>query len=248
MQNIQTLLNNTKNKKLLVVFPHPDDESVMSAGLIQAAIAQGWRVRVISLTHGEAGKMHINGKGKSLKEIRKLEFEQAMKHLQVADSHVHHFPDGNLKQTKLSWRNMLKTEIASFKPGIMVTYDSTGITGHPDHVVLSYEISLLVNELNNDTTKNAPHLLWPAYEGLPKKRMYHPELFNSAPEPSHRLVLNPTQVLKKYQAIKAHKSQRVGKSQPMPLWLVMVLFGRNEYYTLAKSAKPNKPKFIEFVI
>lgn len=248
MNNIQTLLKKRKNKKLLVIFPHPDDESVMAAGLMQAALARKWNVRVVSLTHGEAGKMHINGKGKSLKEIRKLEFERAMKTLAVSECKVHSFPDGRLKETKLPWRDLLKTEISSFKPGIIVTYDPTGITGHPDHVVLSHEISLVVNELSNDKSKDIPQLLWPAYVGLPKKRMYHSELLESAPEPSHHLVLNPIQVLKKYQAIVAHKSQRVGKSQPLPLWLVMVLFGRNEYYTLAPLTKPTEPKFIEFAI
>ncbi len=248
MQNIQTLLNNTKNKKLLVIFPHPDDESVMSAGLIQAALAKKWLVRVVSLTHGEAGKMHINGKGRSLKEIRKIEFELAMKKLGVGECEAHAFPDGRLKDTKLPWRDMVKQEIESFQPGIIVTYDPTGITGHPDHVVLSHEISLVAYELNKNKSKNAPRLLWPAYEGLPKNRMYHPEMFDAAPEPSHHLALNPVQVFRKYQAIIAHQSQGVGKSQSMPLWLVMVLFGKHEYYTLAQSAKPTKPKFIEFAI
>ena len=248
MQNIQTLLDETKNKKLLVIFPHPDDETVMSAGLIQAALARKWNVRVVSLTHGEAGKIHINCNGKSLKEIRKHEFLRAMEKLRVTDSHVHAFPDGRLKDTKLPWRDLLKTEISSFKPGIIVTYDPTGITGHPDHIVLSYEISQLLYDLKKNKSSLVPKLAWPAYVGLPKKRMFHPEMFDAAPEPSHHLALSPVQVLKKYQSLIAHQSQRVGKSQPIPLWLVMVLFGKHEYYTLAPSAKPTKPKFIEFAI
>ena len=248
MQNIQTLLYKTNNKKLLVIYPHPDDESVMSAGLIQAALAKKWNVRVVSLTHGEAGKIHINCGGLSLKEIRKHEFLSAMEKIHVTNSHAHTFPDGNLKETKQPWQDVVKQEIESFQPGIVVTYDPTGITGHPDHIVLSYEISHLLHKLKKKKSNLAPQLLWPAYAGLPKKRMYHPEMFDAAPEPSHHLILNPFQVIRKYQAIIAHQSQRVGKSQPIPLWLIMVLFGKHEYYTLAQSAKPTKPKFIEFAI
>lgn len=248
MNNIQTLLKKRKNKKLLVIFPHPDDESVMAAGLMQAALARKWNVRVVSLTHGEAGKMHIHGKGKSLKEIRKLEYEHAMRKLGVNDYSVQAFPDGGLMETKQPWQMYVWKEIESFQPGVIVTYDPTGITGHPDHVVLSFEISRVLHQLKEQKSAHVPQLIWPAYQGLPKKRMYHPELFDSAPKPSHHLVLSPAQVLKKYQALIAHQSQRVGKSQPLPLWLVMVLFGKHEYFTLAPLTKPTEPKYIEFAI
>jgi LmbE family N-acetylglucosaminyl deacetylase len=248
MQQIHSLLKNITNKKLLVMFPHPDDESVMAAGLIQQALRASWQVRVICLTHGEAGKIHINCNGLSLKEIRKKEFEKAMRVLGVSNFEVKNFADGKLASTKQAWQQAVKKEIEIFEPGLVVTYDTTGITGHPDHVVLSHEISLVVNELRKDKSKNATQLLWPAYDGLPKKRMYHPELIESALAPTHHVSLAPAQVYKKYQAIKAHQSQQVGKSQPIPLGLVMVLFGGSEYYTLAPSVKPTKPKFIEFVI
>ncbi len=39
--------------RLLVVAPHPDDETIATGGLIQQVLAAGGAVRIVLLTHGD---------------------------------------------------------------------------------------------------------------------------------------------------------------------------------------------------
>lgn len=50
MSNALTLAN---SDRLLILAPHPDDESIATGGLIQAAVAAGAAVRVVGLTDGD---------------------------------------------------------------------------------------------------------------------------------------------------------------------------------------------------
>src|SRR3990167_9586391 len=103
MRDVETELKKIKNKRLLVVFPHPDDESVVAGGLIQRALSLGFWVTVVCLTKGGRGKIHINGKGRSAEEIRENEFKQAVTALGVSDFHLWSFSDGELKKIR-GWR------------------------------------------------------------------------------------------------------------------------------------------------
>lgn len=43
----------TKNDRVLILAPHPDDETIGTAGVIQKALAAGAKVKVVLLTYGE---------------------------------------------------------------------------------------------------------------------------------------------------------------------------------------------------
>ena len=47
------LIDLTENQRLLVISPHPDDETLGAGGLIQAALAQGLEVKVVLMTNGD---------------------------------------------------------------------------------------------------------------------------------------------------------------------------------------------------
>src|SRR5712664_3781285 len=49
----QNLPTPTKDDRIVIVAPHPDDEILGAGGLIQAALAVGADVRVIYLTNGD---------------------------------------------------------------------------------------------------------------------------------------------------------------------------------------------------
>ena len=94
--------------RLLVVAPHPDDEALGAAGLIQRAVAAGGSVRVVMMTSGDAfpegveAAMHIQRPRprdfRSYGSLRERETSSAMQLLGLNRSHVLFlgFPDGGL--------------------------------------------------------------------------------------------------------------------------------------------------------
>lgn len=195
MKTVDQILKSTKNKVMLVVFPHPDDESVMAGGLIQRARKLGWLVKVVCLTCGEKGINHL-GK-ESLAGIRSKEFVAAVKELGVEDAILWNYCDGNLAEER-SWIRPLKKLIAEVRPGLVVGYGEDGVTGHKDHLVVS-------QELRKWEKVNNWKLLKPVMENVPgwmvmkkKERLVGSVL---------SLRLDVGETIAKWQAVKAHRSQ-----------------------------------------
>ena len=200
----------------MVVFPHPDDESVMVSGLVQRAQRLGWKVGILCLTHGERGKVHLRVRKQSLFTIREREFATAMRILQPDLIQMWSYPDGMLRQNG-EWRKRLASEIQNIKPGIVITYDHTGVTGHPDHIALSSEVF--------DILKRSHHtqLLWPSFCGRARNWWLDRRFFDRVEEPEWRLQLTLTELLKKRAAIRAHRSQALGRSYRLGLFLELSL-------------------------
>src|SRR5512138_539838 len=133
MKSLDKFLERIANKKLLVIFPHPDDESVMAGGLIIRALQKNFDVTVLTLTEGNRGQIHIHGKGRSVAEIRRHEMANAMSKLGVSDFVLWKFDDGYLRKTQ-KWRARVREVIKEINPGIVVSYDFSGVTAHPDHI------------------------------------------------------------------------------------------------------------------
>ncbi len=47
----------TKDDRVLIIAPHPDDEAIGCAGAIQSALGAGAKVKVVYLTHGESNEL-----------------------------------------------------------------------------------------------------------------------------------------------------------------------------------------------
>jgi LmbE family N-acetylglucosaminyl deacetylase len=93
------LLSTQGVERILVISPHPDDETLSSGGLIQAAIQQGIQVRVVIMTNGDgqtfaplALERRIQAGPKdyvALGERRQGESQKALEHLGVSPEHVY---------------------------------------------------------------------------------------------------------------------------------------------------------------
>ena len=82
---------------MLVVSPHPDDETLAVGGLLHDLVAAGWRVRLVSVTDGEAAYPAVSGLG----AVRRRELASALDRLGIADATVVHrleLPDGHVAQ------------------------------------------------------------------------------------------------------------------------------------------------------
>ncbi len=240
MKKIEPYLDKITNKKILFVYPHPDDESVMAGGLIQVALSRGFQVTVLTLTEGNRGKIHINGRGRSVTEIRREEMAEAMSVLKVSDWVMWKFEDGKLSKRN-NWRTRLRKFIEETKPGAVVTYDLSGVTGHPDHIALSLEILKLFRE------KRKIKLLWTSFVGKFKKIMVGKKIGDYLVEPNFELELKLGEAAKKWQAAFAHKSQRLAGYVGSPWWILMFA-ARREWYSEAKLDKRYKYRFTKFKI
>jgi LmbE family N-acetylglucosaminyl deacetylase len=191
----------------------------------------------LTLTKGGAGKIHIHGNGRSLKEIRENELIKATKILRVSKLILRDFPDGKLRFTISSWEKVVDKEICKHNPSVVVTYGASGTTGHPDHIILSKIVFRLAK-------KYRFKLLWESIVPEVANHFLSENLIYRLPKPTHRLNIRPF-LWRHTQAIKAHRSQR-GFSLSYRLLLVFLWYFRWESYTLADLTKKPEFKFIKF--
>ena len=120
-------------RSVLAVVAHPDDESFGLGAILDAFVAGGARVSVLCFTHGEASTIH--GVAGNLQEIRRLELRYAARELGISDVELASYPDGGLATVELDELLAVLLETASHcRAEGLVAFDSSGITGHPDHI------------------------------------------------------------------------------------------------------------------
>ena len=213
MKDIRLLLNTVENKRLLVVLPHPDDEVVVAAGLMQLLVKLDWEVKVVCVTNGTMGQINVDGKGRSALQIRAEELGKAMEILGVEDWQMLKHPDGYLNRHDY-WHREIGEIFEDFNPGLVVSYGASGMSGHPDHIALG---KMVLDYLSNWNGSKKPVLLWPAFTGF--VREYLESKVKTAERlefPDYVLELGAGAAESKLKAMKAHVSQNL---EPPVLWL-----------------------------
>ncbi len=134
LSTIPPLFVLTDTDRLLILAPHPDDETLAAAGLIQQIVALGGAVRVIIVTDG-------NKWGKKL--LRQKEVSQAMSlcGLQTENLIFWPFGDSHLRDNK-ELVNAISEQIKIYRPTMIVTTDS--LDTHQDHQTLGRVVERLV--------------------------------------------------------------------------------------------------------
>ncbi len=249
MEKAEIKLGQIEKKKVMVIFPHPDDEVFMAGGLVQRMVSESWEVEVISLTQGGRGKNHRNGnKGEKLKQIRKVEFELAMIELGVNKYQIWDFADGKLRDIGLfegirgEWKRKLKEEVRKFKPGLVVSYGPTGVTGHPDHIVLG---EWLFEFLSKEMPETG--LWWPVWPGILRQFMVHSELRGMREKERVMIGLSKVEMRQKCRAIKSYESQ-LGNFSWWQKWLIEKVVCWREYFAVADYGRQYQFKYVKFKI
>lgn len=207
-------------KRALIIFPHPDDEVLTAAGLMNRLQTQGSMVKVVFLTKGERGTP--DGKlDLELKQKRVSEATVVARTLGVTDLVIEDFGDGTLEQKASELGLYVQDLFAEFKPDLVVTYDQSGLYGHPDHIAVSEVVSEIVR-----TSENPPELWYPSYPKPVLEMIALPEhMANDAAFkakrrlPTHRIPTYGAFLLKA-KAIRQYATQTASfqKSLPAP-WL-----------------------------
>jgi len=139
----------TRNKTLLSVLAHPDDESFGMGGTLALYAQRGWDVYLICATRGEAGSVdphHLEGFN-SIAELREGELRCAAQHLGLKnvfflDYHDSGMPGMEANQHPQAQINAPIEEVAAkvvktireLRPDVVVTFDPIGGYRHPDHI------------------------------------------------------------------------------------------------------------------
>ena len=153
--------NFTHDSRLLLIAPHPDDESLACSVILQRAVRAGTRVGVIYATDGEDnpwpqrflyGKWRLNADDRARwGKIRRLEAIAALRELGVSAGSVRFLGLPDQKLTKLLLRarqptvDCLTREIEKWNPTDLLVpsiFDT-----HPDHNALAVLSHCVLNEL-----------------------------------------------------------------------------------------------------
>ncbi|WHY67026.1 bacillithiol biosynthesis deacetylase BshB2 [Neobacillus sp. SuZ13] len=125
-----------KERQLLVVFPHPDDEAFGVSGTIATHVQNGTPVTYACLTLGEMGRNMGNPpftNRENLPKIRKEELKEAARVLGIQDLRMLGFRDKTIEfedEEKLA--NQMLALIEEVNPSLIITF-YPGYSVHPDH-------------------------------------------------------------------------------------------------------------------
>lgn len=127
-------------KKMLLVFAHPDDESIGVGGTVAKYVKAGWQVDLVCATKGEAGNSGpYTVSGSALGSIRVTELREAARILGISDTKTLDYPDGKLAAlTPGTLEDPLYRAMESGLPDVVITFDQTGVSNHPDHIKVCY--------------------------------------------------------------------------------------------------------------
>ncbi|MBJ7289046.1 N-acetyl-1-D-myo-inositol-2-amino-2-deoxy-alpha-D-glucopyranoside deacetylase [Williamsia sp.] len=185
-------------RRLMVVHAHPDDESIMTGGIIARYLAEGADVTVVTCTLGEEGEvigdrwagLAADGGADQLGGYRVLELTRALDALAA--------PGTSLVPTFLGgagrWRDSgmagspaaehpraftnaapdepvtaLADLILALRPQVLVGYDPAGTYGHPDHVEVHRICGAAIDEARTRGWSVAKHY-WSVTEATALER------------------------------------------------------------------------------
>lgn len=215
-----------------MIFPHPDDEAYVSGGLLRSAEKYSVNTKLICLTKGGRGLLPKDPSlAKKLKNIRSDELKRSSEILGIDELILWDYPDGCLYENKTLWSDKLKKEIIKSKASLIVTFDPSGITGHPDHLITSKEIFDTVKSMDEK-----PQILFRVPDKQEKNYFKNNQVMPFALKKTHELSYPFSVSIKKIKAIFAHKSQLKNFLFKLQI-LEWFLFDNKEYYHLLNHKK-----------
>ena len=130
----EELIPSIPKKRVLAIFPHPDDE-VTVAGTVMGLKAAGHQVTLVCLTRGEKGNAANIPSEQELARLRTGEMQQSAQILGVDSLIQLDYADGGMDELGLdSLMKVVHALIQDQRPDVLLSYDSkVGLYGHSDH-------------------------------------------------------------------------------------------------------------------
>lgn len=142
------------DRRLLIAYAHPDDESFGSGGLIAKYIDMGVDVHLICATDGDQGTIPeaFQGRYETIRELRLAELDCAANKLNLTGLHLFGYHDSGMMGSKSTqdpgclwyqWQNhpddvvaRIVDVIREVRPQVVLTFNRYGGYGHPDHIAI----------------------------------------------------------------------------------------------------------------
>lgn len=186
-----------KERQVLVVFPHPDDEAFGVSGTIATHIANGTPVTYACLTLGEMGRNMGNPpftNREDLPKIRKKELEQAASAIGIQDLRMLGFRDKTIEfEEEEKLVNIILDLIKELQPSLIISF-YPGYSVHPDHDATGAAVVRAVKRIPAD---QRPKLNCVAFSNNCVDELGQADIVNDISAVSD----------KKLAAMKAHRSQ-----------------------------------------
>ncbi|OIU66404.1 bacillithiol biosynthesis deacetylase BshB2 [Rossellomorea aquimaris] len=209
-----------KEKRVLVIFPHPDDEAFGVSGTISTHINSGTPVTYACLTLGEMGRNLGNppfATRESLPLIRKKELKKAAEAMGIKDLRMMGYRDKTLEfENDEKLANMVTELIEELNPSLIISF-YPGYSVHPDHEATARAVVRAVRRLPKESR---PKLHCLAFSKDCREELGEPDIVND---------IKPVRD-QKIETLKAHISQTA--------WMLQ---------DLEKGLKTNDPEALKWV-
>ena len=132
----EELIPSSPQKRILAIFPHPDDE-VTVAGTVMGLKAAGHEVTLVCLTRGEKGNAAQIPSEEELARLRTAEMQLSAETLGVDELIQLDYADGGIEALGMdSLKSVVYALIQAQNPDVLLSYDSkVGLYGHSDHML-----------------------------------------------------------------------------------------------------------------
>lgn len=228
-----------KERQILVIFPHPDDEAFGVSGTIASYTKNGTPVTYACLTLGEMGRNMGNppfATRETLPKIRKQELQDAAAILGIRDLRMLGLRDKTIEfEDGEKMANLVASLIQELNPSLIITF-YPGYSVHPDHDATG---AAVVRAVARFPVQDRPKLHCVAFAKNCEEELGAPDIINNISE--------VTEI--KIKTIKAHRSQtqlmaaemeeKLKKKDPQTLaWLQNERFWTYKFNSQAGSFHP----------
>jgi LmbE family N-acetylglucosaminyl deacetylase len=245
-------------RSLLQIWSHPDDETMVSGTTARYAADPSVRVAACYFTTGDEGKPGVPPicRREELALVRRGEMAVAAT-LAGMDAHeIADFGDGQLSdRDSRELEEQAVRWIRSYRPTIVISWDPSGSSGHPDHIRTHQVVRAAFESaadpaafpgqisdegLEAHQTQRLFESVVPArLVGIWRKRAFHGNhaALDDREPPTHALAVGG-HARRRWRMIRAHRTQRFSLV-PFAAWYGWLILAaqRREYFALTAEAE-----------
>ena len=109
-------------KRILAIFPHPDDAAFVAAGTLSRWAEEGHEIDAVCCTSGEVGTLDLNVTRKEFGSQREAELLAANAIMGIRQTEFLRYPDGGILDLVALRKDLFKA-IRQYRPDIVLSLD-----------------------------------------------------------------------------------------------------------------------------